>query len=83
MILLYGLYSRIIEAYFDGKGVIIRRTKGYDLSFMNSEVFKTLAQWFFARPMGDTSKEGFSHLSFEKLLMSKLSDGGYVLIDTH
>lgn len=31
---------------------------------------------------GDTSKKGFGHLGSERLSMSKLSGGGYVLIDT-
>lgn len=64
MISLYGLYPRIIEAYFDGNELIIRRTKAYDFSYMNSEGSKTFAQWSLAQANGDTSKDGLVNVAF-------------------
>lgn len=66
MISLYRLYPRIIEAYLNGKEMVILHTKGYDFSFMNSGAFKIFAQWDFAQPKGDTSKGGLSHLGVER-----------------
>ena len=64
MISLYGLYPRIIEAYLDGNELIIRRTKAYDFSYMNSEEFEIFAHWSMAQAKGDTSKDAFVYVAF-------------------
>lgn len=42
---------------------------------MNPEGLKTLAQWVFARPKRDMSKNGLGNLGFERFSMSELGDG--------
>ncbi|PYH95508.1 hypothetical protein BO71DRAFT_473945 [Aspergillus ellipticus CBS 707.79] len=49
-------HPRVIEAYFDGKELLIRHTKPYDFTVLNAAGFKTFAQWFLGNPIGDTSK---------------------------
>ncbi|PYI00690.1 hypothetical protein BO78DRAFT_401893 [Aspergillus sclerotiicarbonarius CBS 121057] len=51
-------HPRVLEAYFDGRELVIRRTKAYDFTFMNAAGFKTFAQWWVGNPVGDTSKRG-------------------------
>ncbi|RDH30776.1 hypothetical protein BDQ94DRAFT_180803 [Aspergillus welwitschiae] len=58
-VLLFSLnrrHPRVIEAYFDGQELVIRRTEPYDFQFLNTVGFKTFAQWFLGNPIGDTSK---------------------------
>ncbi|KAI2862967.1 hypothetical protein CBS63078_5852 [Aspergillus niger] len=58
-VLLFSLNRRrprVIEAYFDGQELVIRRTEPYDFQFLNTAGFKTFAQWFLSNPIGDTSK---------------------------
>ncbi|KAE8348072.1 hypothetical protein BDV28DRAFT_161671 [Aspergillus coremiiformis] len=58
-VLLFSLnrrHPRAIEAYFDGRELLIRHTKPYDFTFLNAAGFKTFAQWFLGNPIGDTSK---------------------------
>ncbi|OJZ81306.1 hypothetical protein ASPFODRAFT_52365 [Aspergillus luchuensis CBS 106.47] len=58
-VLLFSLNRRrprVIEAYFDGQELVVRRTEPYDFQYLNMEGFKTFAQWFLGYPIGDTSK---------------------------
>ncbi|RAQ45567.1 hypothetical protein AFGD_005936 [Aspergillus flavus] len=46
-VLLFSLnrrHLRVIEAYFDGLELLVRRTKPYDFTFLNAAGFKTFAQ---------------------------------------
>ncbi|EAW13487.1 uncharacterized protein ACLA_055350 [Aspergillus clavatus NRRL 1] len=59
-VLLFALnrrYPRAIEAYFDGQELLIRRTKSYDFTSLNTAGFKDFAQWFLGESIGDTSRE--------------------------
>ncbi|KAE8151676.1 hypothetical protein BDV25DRAFT_128574 [Aspergillus avenaceus] len=59
-VLLFSLnrrHPRVIEAYFDGRELLVRRTKAYDFTYMNADGFKTFAQWFMGNPIGDTSEQ--------------------------
>ncbi|PLB51481.1 hypothetical protein P170DRAFT_453197 [Aspergillus steynii IBT 23096] len=49
-------HPRVIEAYFDGQELLMRRTSSYDFTFLNADGFKTFAQWFLGGPIGDTSR---------------------------
>ncbi|KAJ1714543.1 hypothetical protein NYO67_3257 [Aspergillus flavus] len=58
-VLLFSLnrrHPRVIEAYFDGLELLVRRTKPYDFTFLNAAGFKTFAQWLLGNPISDTSK---------------------------
>ncbi|QMW36679.1 hypothetical protein G4B84_012208, partial [Aspergillus flavus NRRL3357] len=58
-VLLFSLnrrHPRVIEAYFDGLELLVRRTKPYDFTFLNAAGFKTFAQWLLGNPIGDTFK---------------------------
>ncbi|PKY09207.1 hypothetical protein P168DRAFT_324209 [Aspergillus campestris IBT 28561] len=58
-VLLFSLnqqHPRIIEAYFDGQKLLVRRTNRYDFTFLNEAGFKTFAQWLMGDPIGDTSR---------------------------
>ncbi|RAH47561.1 uncharacterized protein BO95DRAFT_472253 [Aspergillus brunneoviolaceus CBS 621.78] len=59
-VLLFSLnqrHPRVMEAYFDGQELLIRRTKSYDFRFLNIAGFKTFTQWFLGDPIGITSRE--------------------------
>lgn len=63
---LHGLRLRILEAYFDGHEVVVRRIAAFDFSFMNYVGFKTFAQWFHGQPKGD--------ISLDNLVRARLGD---------
>ena len=50
-------HPRVIEAYFDGQELLVRHTKRYDFTYLNTDGFKTFAQWLMGDPIGDTSRK--------------------------
>ena len=51
-----GLQARVIEAFFQGQNLVLRPTKMYDFSHGNPDAFKTFAQWYMGKPMGDCTR---------------------------
>ncbi|KAF9890257.1 hypothetical protein FE257_006170 [Aspergillus nanangensis] len=49
-----GLKTRVIEAYFDGQELVVRRSKLYDFTHGNNEAFKVFAEWYMGKPRGIT-----------------------------
>ncbi|KAK1142384.1 hypothetical protein N8T08_007936 [Aspergillus melleus] len=47
-------HARGIEAYMDGHTVVVRPTKLYDLRTKDEAALKTLAQWYFSKPLEPT-----------------------------
>lgn len=47
-------HARVIEAYFDGRSLVMRPSRLYDLRERNEEALKTMGQWFFGDPIGKT-----------------------------
>ncbi|PWY85819.1 hypothetical protein BO94DRAFT_597969 [Aspergillus sclerotioniger CBS 115572] len=46
--------ARLIEAYFNGSSLVMRTTRLFDLRKKDEELVKTLGQWYFGDPVGDT-----------------------------
>ncbi|KAE8357026.1 hypothetical protein BDV28DRAFT_144690 [Aspergillus coremiiformis] len=53
---LNGQRPRIIEAYFNGRDLVVKCTKPYDFTAMDSATLKIFAQWFVGEPKGVTSE---------------------------
>ncbi|RAL15385.1 uncharacterized protein BO97DRAFT_338166, partial [Aspergillus homomorphus CBS 101889] len=49
-------HARLLEAYFDGTSLVVRRTRLFDLRKKDQTVIKTIAQWHFAKLIEDTKK---------------------------
>lgn len=50
-----GKQGRVLESYFDGKHLVLRRTKIYDFRNESSEAFRDFAEWYLGDPTGDTT----------------------------
>ncbi|KAJ5577956.1 uncharacterized protein N7459_006920 [Penicillium hispanicum] len=59
-VLLFSLmgpqHARAIEAYYDGKNLILRTTKLYDFRTKNVQGLKDFAEWYRGNPIGDTTR---------------------------
>lgn len=51
---LMGFQPRVIEAFFQGQHLVLRPTKLYDFTHGNPNAFKTFAQWYMGKPIGNT-----------------------------
>lgn len=56
IISLMGLQARVIEAFFQCQSLVLHPTKMYDSSHGNPNAFKTFAQWYMGKPMGDCTQ---------------------------
>ncbi|KAJ5587727.1 uncharacterized protein N7459_003492 [Penicillium hispanicum] len=54
VISLMGVKCRAIEAHFDGKTLTVRPSAMYDFTHGNDAAFRTFAQWFLGKAIGDT-----------------------------
>ncbi|KAL4786894.1 hypothetical protein BJX76DRAFT_63937 [Aspergillus varians] len=54
IISLMGLKARVIEFYFSNNSLVVRPTKMFDFTHANDAAFKTLAQMYLGKPIGDT-----------------------------
>lgn len=48
-------HIRILEAYYDGKNLVIRKTKLYDMKKKTDENVELISRWFFAYAAGETT----------------------------
>lgn len=47
-------HIRVLEAYFDGSKLIVRKTPFYDLRSNGREALQNLCRWWYGRGLGDT-----------------------------
>ncbi|KAH8427082.1 uncharacterized protein LDX57_004800 [Aspergillus melleus] len=47
-------HARVIEAYMDGRTLVVRPTKLYDLRTKDAAAFKSFAQWYYGKPRAPT-----------------------------
>ncbi|KAH8424946.1 uncharacterized protein LDX57_002692 [Aspergillus melleus] len=62
VISLNGSRARVLEAYFDGERLVVRRTRPYDFADGDMGTFKTLARWYLADAVGDTGQGALDRL---------------------
>lgn len=47
-------HLRVLEAYYDGESLIIRKTKLYDMKEYNATTVESLTRWWFGYAAGET-----------------------------
>ncbi|KAB8219313.1 hypothetical protein BDV33DRAFT_231725 [Aspergillus novoparasiticus] len=47
-------HVRLVETYFDGRSVVARPSRLFDLRKKNEAAMKELGQWYFGKPVGNT-----------------------------